>query len=297
MKIADTIVNALFNRNRKDLLNDLNLNLIKDYRRVTVIRSAIELTSKGEDLSKENFLNWHHAEKFKNDDILNYFKYATREDVPLPPQVHEQLKHEHDNNRIFEFIKKVNEKDSTHEIKIDSIIGLYKQVIQNTEVKRVHSLRTMREELIDKLEAKEKDEYLERSIEIGFKDMAELMGGRYIHPRPHVILGLPGRYKTSILINIMAYMMRTHKKKGLYFSLEDSRHVLLKKWLAVELDVFKDKLIQGKLDNIEKDRLKKIYNDNLHIVDNGCTVADISTIIESQMAKEPFVSERRERGV
>ena len=285
MKVADILINNLFSLNRKDLLNDLNIALIRDYRRIEVIRGAINITGSGGDLDKDSFYNWHHKENFKDSKIIDYFKYATEKELPPHPHIHKHLRIEHDSDRINDFIKAVVTPDITPEVKIDKIISLYQQVIQNTENKKVHSMKDMLKEYISKLTSGEPDEYLNRSVKLGTTWMHNLMGSSYLFPRIHTVLGFPGTYKTSILINIMAYLMRVHDKKGLYFSLEDSRFVLQKKWLALEIDLPKNDLIQNKVPEDKIEELRKISKDNLFIVDSGCSNSEISTIIESQIAK------------
>jgi len=56
MKKADNLINSLFNLNRKDLLNELNRGLIKDFRRDRIIQAAQDLVTQGQDLSHEKLL-------------------------------------------------------------------------------------------------------------------------------------------------------------------------------------------------------------------------------------------------
>jgi hypothetical protein len=286
MKYSECLINVLFNLNRKDLLLDLNRNLITDKLQAQIIRGALEIAGSGRDLTHENFLNWEHRET-NSQNLVNYFNSIVKTPVLPPPDIHRQIRIEHDYARIGDFIKNTQDKNSTYEIRVENVINLYKSIIHNTELKKIHSAKGMLISFLDSLEKKEEDEYLKRSVKIDNENIRSLMFSDYIFPRPHTILGLPGRYKTSIAINILDFLL-FHQKKGLYFSLEDSRHVMLKKWLSVSIGQSKNDFIQNKVTYESIKHLRSVSNEFLFIVDNSCTVDDIVTLVDSQMAKSPI---------
>jgi len=290
MKKADILINSLFNQNRKELLNEVNLDVIRGYAQNQIVRAAQVITGRGDELNHQHFFNWHHDSGFKNDTILDHFKLQVvdKQNIPPHPEIHRAIKVEHDSDSINAFLKVVTDKDCTPEMKVDFVVKLYRRIIQNTEIKKVHSMRDMANEYMDSVASGEPDKYLERSVKIPDTNsrMRTLMGGHYIFPRIHTILGLPQRYKTSILVNILVFLIK-EKKKGLYFSLEDSRHVLLKKVIAILLDIPKNDLTQNKVEIARLEELRKMTDEYLYVVDAGCSVGDVFTMIESQMAKDP----------
>jgi len=203
MKKSELLINSVFKLNRKDLLHEVNYSLIDKYEELELLKCSRDLINEGKDPSPENFYTWHNKQGYKNKKVWDLFQEIIKQDPPPHPDIHKEIKEEYNDDAIDSFIRSVEDHFTTQEIKMDSLIKLYQKVIKNAEIKKVHSMKEMTKDYLDKLESGEEDKYLKSSIEIRMSKIKKIMGSNYIFPRIHTILGLPGRYKTSILINIL----------------------------------------------------------------------------------------------
>ena len=141
MKKSELLINSVFNLQRVDLLNELNVNLIKDYNQLQIIKGASDLINSSTELSPDNFRTWHSRQGFKTDRILDHFNNII-DPVSAPhPDIHKAMRIEHDEDRVDEFIEKTRDKNCTPEMLIDSVVSLHSQIIKNTEIKKIGGVK------------------------------------------------------------------------------------------------------------------------------------------------------------
>lgn len=151
-----------------------------------------------------------------------------------------------------------------------------------------HNFNKVINEYIDMVENGTKDEFNQGSIELTHRSLRRVFNGK-IRPVPYCIASRPGFRKTGLAINLMEDFTK-NGKRGLFFSLEDSKETLRNKYLAIKNDMPLASLNEMIFGREQMEQLKaerKDENDNLvTVLDCSFTLETFEKEIRNQLTRK-----------
>jgi replicative DNA helicase len=122
----------------------------------------------------------------------------------------------------------------------------------------MHSLPTLFDELTSRIEVMRAGNETPHAVPTGISDLDRVLYG-FQQGKLYVIAGRPGAGTTAFMINLVHNMLLQSKpaKKVAVFSLDLSSRVILEKLLACTTEIWLEKIIRGKLEDHEWEKLQQ----------------------------------------
>ena len=206
--------------------------------------------------------------------VINRLEHICNNYYTVPNDILKQVEKSFNRAVLDDLRGLLRDKDITveHSIKAVKTCADYLNFDRST---KEHNLNQVVNEYIDMVVSGAKDEFNKGSIDLNNFSLKKIFGK--IRPVPYCIASRPGFRKTGLVINLLKDFTESNKR-GLFFSLEDSKETLRNKYLAIKNDMPVASLnemifSQSQMDEIKAER--KPESDNL------VTVLDCSFTLES----------------
>ncbi len=122
----------------------------------------------------------------------------------------------------------------------------------------MQSLNVLFDELSSRIEAMRAGDETPYAVPAGFKDLDRVLNG-FQRGKLYIISGSPGAGMTAFMINLVHNILFKIKpaKNVAVFSLDFSSRIILEKLLACTTGIWLEKIIRGKLENHEWEKLQQ----------------------------------------
>jgi hypothetical protein len=231
----------------------------------------------------EDILTEIHRRKYdtkKHNQIVRELSVIIDGGYECPEDILDRMNREFQALYIERMISKISDPNMTHEIRLQTIMDTNTILTGSTSISLSSDLEETIQEFKTDVESGKTDMFIKRAIKIEDKALKVLFG-EYIYPQPITITALPGRYKTSLLISLLASI----PDAGIYFSIEDSKFVLRNKFISCMYGIPKNELKTIKPD------LKKVTKSDkrISVYDKAMTPIEMQAIIEGELVRNPEI--------